>query len=90
MAGRQYKQVFLFIFLMSSLFSFCVAINKYTKEANLPELTEDLKTLEKPFRLAKVNLVWSKAQKVRNLNFNYLSNSIIARFSTIDYYLHSF
>jgi len=48
---------------MSSLFSFCVAINKYTKEANLPELTEDLKTLEKPFRLAKVNLVWSKAQK---------------------------
>jgi alpha-2-macroglobulin receptor-associated protein len=45
--------------------------NKYSKEANVKETTTeklfekydpDLRHLHKPFRMAKLNLVWSKAQ----------------------------
>ena len=49
----------------------CDAVNKYSKEANQPNppasdvnSKDNLKDLEKPFRLAKINLIWAKAQKV--------------------------
>ena len=53
---------------------YCEALNKYSKEANQPR-SEELastpdfkdaawKDAEKPFRLAKINTVWAKAQKV--------------------------
>ena len=52
------------------------ALNKYSKEANQPnEPSQDNKSdeawkdMEKPFRLAKINLIWAKAQKVWN-NYN--------------------
>ena len=58
-------QNLLFLLLLSLTFFCCAALSKYSKEANLPDETENWKNVEKPFRLAKVNLVWAKAQKVR-------------------------
>nr|CAG4649493.1 EOG090X09CU [Scapholeberis mucronata] len=52
-----------------SAISLCQAANKYSKEANQPEVTVNepeetsWKTIDKPFRVAKLNLVWAKAQK---------------------------
>ena len=45
------------------------AKNKYSKEANTVRFTTekydpDVRKLNKPFRIAKLNLVWSKAQHV--------------------------
>ncbi|XP_059620877.1 alpha-2-macroglobulin receptor-associated protein [Phlebotomus argentipes] len=37
--------------------------NKYSKELNLPESeTYDMRQIQRPFRMAKLNLVWTKAQ----------------------------
>lgn len=65
--GRQHTVIFVAIFLLS--FHYCQAVNKYSKEANKPDIVEQddkdsWKTVEKPFRLARVNLIWAKAQKV--------------------------
>lgn len=43
--------------------------NKYSKEANNAKLPDDIakinfKTLEKPFRMHKINILWAKAQHV--------------------------
>lgn len=43
--------------------------NKYSKEANSKVLMNekydpDFRNLQKPFRMAKLNLVWTKAQHV--------------------------
>lgn len=43
---------------------------KYSKEANTPHLTTesydpDFRNLQRPFRMSKLNLVWAKAQHVR-------------------------
>lgn len=56
--------------------SIVYAENKYSKEANVnvgksnvlnePEI--NIRTLEKPFRMAKLNLLWTKAQSVSYLN----------------------
>lgn len=47
--------------------------NKYSAEANLPPHIEkydpDFRTIQKPFRMAKLNLVWSKAQHVSSFFF---------------------
>ena len=65
--------LFLFFMIFSSL-SYCHAVNKYSKEANQPEPVEVVdskdswKSVDKPFRLAKVNLIWAKAQKVLKWN----------------------
>jgi hypothetical protein len=45
-------------------------LNKYSAEANVnPDVTKEpslnFRNLEKPFRMAKINLLWSKAQLVR-------------------------
>lgn len=49
----------IFIVICSS----CECHNKYSKEANQP--TTNL--ADRPFRMAKINLVWEKAQKVDSL-----------------------
>jgi hypothetical protein len=46
-------------------------LNKYSAEANVKqdvtkESPLDFRNLEKPFRMAKLNVLWSKAQLVRN------------------------
>lgn len=47
-----------------------LALNKYSKEANQPDVIEESKDIwkdeESPFRLAKINLIWAKAKKVYN------------------------
>lgn len=46
--------------------------NKYSAEANIPNLDKyepDIRELQKPFRMAKLNLVFSKAQQVNNFFF---------------------
>lgn len=59
-----------------SLTSVVLAVNKYSAAANSPKHTTDdqipsLRTLQKPFRMAKLNLLWTKAQIVRyNIFFN--------------------
>lgn len=45
--------------------------SKYSAEANLPNLEKyepNIRELEKPFRMAKLNLVFSKAQQVNFFN----------------------
>jgi len=45
--------------------------NKYSKEANVKHTKEEkldlsyFRNLQTPFRMAKVNMLWSKAQKVK-------------------------
>lgn len=48
--------------------------NKYSKEANAKKETIskpskkgiDFRTLDKPFRMNKLNILWTKAQQVKN------------------------
>lgn len=52
--------------------------NKYSAEANLPNFTTekydaDFRNIQKPFRIAKLNLVWAKAQHVSSYTM-YKSN----------------
>lgn len=51
-----------------ALLSITECHNKYSKEANAGKQEESqpptLKTLEKPFRMAKLNTLWTKAQMV--------------------------
>lgn len=84
MRPRDFLLLFVFVF---SLISLCQATNKYSKAANQPKIvddevdaTADWKSIDKPFRLAKINLIWAKAQKViwiqeffLNFGFNFLS-----------------
>ena len=55
----QHSFLFICIFLLS--LSCCQAVNKYSKEANQPdgvnvEDKDSWKSIDKPFRLAKINL----------------------------------
>lgn len=55
------------LFLTVSLLAVVNSHNKYTAEANAPgpDLRPlSLKELDKPFRMAKLNLLWSKAKLV--------------------------
>ena len=61
------------------LFHVTVAFNKYSEEANKPKYEDplqfptSLRELDKPFRMAKLNVVWVKAKSVsiyRNRLFN--------------------
>lgn len=39
--------------------------NKYSREANVKKKSDiDFRTLDKPFRMAKINILWTKAQQV--------------------------
>lgn len=67
-------------------------LNKYSAEANVKsdittEPPSDFRNLEKPFRMAKINMLWSKAQLVRNivfmhvlLNVERICNDIVSGF----------
>lgn len=71
------KQIYLWLTL-SILLIFCSTsfadkkAKKYSREANEPHFDQvkaesydpDFRTLQRPFRMAKLNLVWSKAQNV--------------------------
>lgn len=71
-------------FILLFLFSLCFIEktlcdkkhkSKYSAEANLPNLEKyepDIRELQKPFRMAKLNLVFSKAQQV-NIFFIFLN-----------------
>lgn len=81
---RQYFVCWVCIFFLS--FLCCQAVNKYSKEANQPDAApvgdkDSWKSIDKPFRLAKINLIWAKAQKVTRLaflNLNiFLNNTMI-------------
>lgn len=57
--------------LLSSIYSSVFGSNKYSKEANIKfneHFTDDpkiqIRDVDKPFRLAKLNLLWSKASLV--------------------------
>lgn len=42
-----------------------IAVNKYSAEANLPKSDpSDFRNLNKPFRMSKLNILWTKAQIV--------------------------
>lgn len=70
--------------ILTFLFSICLIENslcdkkhknKYSAEANIPNLDKyepDIRELQKPFRMAKLNLVFSKAQQV-NVIFLFFS-----------------
>ena len=62
--GLRCFHVLVVAFSLCLIFSSSLGANKYSKEANQPSLKEDWKNLDKPFRLAKINLIWTKAQKV--------------------------
>lgn len=67
----------------------CILANKnakkYSKEANEPYFDQvksetydpDFRKLQRPFRIAKLNLVWSKAQNVRYLLKAIITNVVI-------------
>lgn len=57
---------------------------KYSKEANDPHFKQivdekyepEIRNLQRPFRMAKLNLVWAKAQNVSSICMMYEKNSI--------------
>lgn len=57
-------------------------LNKYSAEANAnPDVTKEpslnFRNLEKPFRMAKINVLWSKAQLVRGNIMMYIILSLV-------------
>lgn len=64
-------QIVVLVCIFFSSVSLCHTVNKYSKEANQPELVgdgdkESWKNMDKPYRVAKINLIWAKAQKVHS------------------------
>lgn len=63
------------ISLCTLLFYTTIAFNKYSIEANKPKYEDplqfptSLRELDKPFRMAKLNILWIKA---KNVNINLL------------------
>lgn len=66
-------QYLLTALIFTTIVGYGGTINKYSKEANLNQPSEkqwvvnpktDFRSLDKPFRMAKLNLLWSKAQRV--------------------------
>lgn len=75
------SQLIILYFLFNGIYSH----NKYSKEANTPKVDDldfrphYLQHLDKPFRMSKLNLLWSKAVVVSD----YYSETLIATFSYI-------
>lgn len=69
------NKICVLISLCVLLFHITVAFNKYSEEANKPKYEDSLqfptslRELDKPFRMAKLNVVWVKA---KNVSINYL------------------
>lgn len=58
-------------FVLTLLFTVVLCENKYTRSANEKKEKSkvegvNFRTLEKPFRMNKLNLLWIKAQQVRH------------------------
>jgi len=67
-------QVLFFVISVTFLIGLGEGLNRYSAEANIKsditnESPSDFRNLEKPFRMAKINVLWSKAQLVRNIVF---------------------
>lgn len=46
--------------------------NKYSEEANLPTIEKydpDIREIQQPYRMAKLNMIWAKARNVCIKNF---------------------
>lgn len=56
------------------LFHTGIALNKYSFEANEPKYMPTLRELDKPFRMAKLNVLWVKA---KNVSINILQSTYI-------------
>ena len=70
---KMFKVLF-FVISVTFLIVLGEGLNKYSAEANIKsdianEPPSDFRNLEKPFRMAKINMLWSKAQLVRNIEF---------------------
>lgn len=70
---KMFKVSFVVI-LVTFLIGLGEGLNKYSAEANMKlditnESPSDFRNLEKPFRMAKINVLWSKAQLVRKIVF---------------------
>lgn len=62
------------VILVTFLIGLGEGLNKYSAEANMKsditnESPSDFRNLEKPFRMSKINVLWSKAQLVRKVVF---------------------
>lgn len=75
------SRTFLSISLCVLLFHITAAFSKYSVEANKPKYEDplqfptSLRELDKPFRMAKLNVLWVKAKNVRiNILQRYISN----------------
>lgn len=69
--AKQLLSVTLFLFVLSAV-KITKSVNKYSPEANQGslnlEIPTDFRSLDKPFRMAKLNILWSKAQLVSDFN----------------------
>jgi hypothetical protein len=68
---KMFKVSFVVI-LVTFLIGLGEGLNKYSAQANIKsditnESPSDFRNLEKPFRMAKINVLWLKAQLVRNI-----------------------
>lgn len=61
------KLILYSIFILLLNFNYIFCINKYTLEANENKNQINFREIEKPYRMAKLNMLWSKAQLVCNL-----------------------
>lgn len=53
------------IFCLSLIINVVISDNKYSRDANEKKKKDvDFRTLEKPFRMNKLNILWTKAQQV--------------------------
>ena len=63
------------ITILLSIIAVSLAVNKYSKEANQPHLDSNAKhngvwtegSEDAPFRMSKINQIWTKARKVSRL-----------------------
>lgn len=63
------RNLFTLVFLIAGIANFVNCHNKYSADANkkadpLDFRPNSLKELDKPFRMAKLNMLWSKAKIV--------------------------
>lgn len=67
----KYFQI-MFIYVVALLATSVICENKYARSANEKNVKVEgvnFRTLEKPFRMNKLNLLWTKAQQVFGLDF---------------------
>lgn len=74
MSVQAVNRVFLSSVCLFLVFNLSEGLNKYSAAVNTPvkdapaPLVTSLRELDKPFRMAKLNLLWSKAKHVRSFH----------------------